>query len=85
MQLVQNLTGIANSPIWTKIERHFSDKALAKLVEDTLQLQRFSLVSDNVALFEQQESARLVNQMQEDLEVEQATPLPEDGNAAPLG
>ena len=83
-QLVQNLTGIANSPIWTKIERHFSDKALAKLVEDTLQLQRFSLVSDNVALFEQQESARLVNQMQEDLEVEQATPLPEEGNAAPL-
>ena len=83
-QLVQNLTGIANSPIWAKIERHFSDKALAKLMEDVLQLQRFALVSDNVALFEQQESARLVNQMQEDLEVEQATPLPEDGNAAPL-
>lgn len=74
-QLIQNLTGIANTTIWPKIERHFSDKSLAKLVEDVLQLQRFSLVSDNVALFEQQEAARLTNQMQEDLEVEQATPI----------
>ena len=81
-QLIQNLTGIASSPIWAKVERHFSDKALAKLVEDSLQLQRFSLVSDNVALFEQQEAQRLQGQMQEDLEVEQTMPL-EGGQGEP--
>lgn len=74
-QLIQNLTGIANSNLWGKIERHFSDKELAKLVEDSLQLQRFSVVSDNAGLFEQAESQRLANQMQEDLAVEQATPI----------
>lgn len=79
-QLVQNLTGIANSPVWAKIEKHISDKALAKLVEDALQLSRFALVSDNVAIFEQQETARLMNQAEEDLEVEQATPLEGEPN-----
>ena len=69
-QLIQNLSGIATSAVWPKIERHISDKALAKLVEDSLQLQRFQLVSDNVALFEQQEAQRLMQTMQEDLEVE---------------
>ena len=77
-QLIQNLTGIANSNLWPKVERHFSDKALAKLIEDSLQLQRFALVSDNAALFEQQEAQRLQGQMQEDLEVEAAQQLPEE-------
>jgi hypothetical protein len=74
-QLVQNLAGIANSGIWPKIERHFSDKALAKLIEDSMQLQRFQLVSDNAALFEQQEAQSLMQQMQEDLAVQAATPI----------
>lgn len=74
-QLIQNLSGIANSGVWPKIERHISDKALAKLVEDSLQLQRFALVSDNASLFEQMEAQRLMGQMQEDLEVEANTPL----------
>lgn len=74
-QLMQNLSGIANSGVWPKIERHMSDKALAKLVEDALQLQRFSLVSDNAGLMDQAESQRLMNQIQENLAVEQETPL----------
>lgn len=74
-QLIQNLTGITNSGVWPKIERHFSDKALAKLVEDSFQLKRFELVSDNISLFEKAEAQRLVNQMAEDLAVEQATPI----------
>jgi len=74
-QLIQNLTGITNSGVWPKIERHFSDKALAKLVEDSFQLKRFELVSDNIALFEKAEAQQLVNQMAEDLAVEQATPI----------
>lgn len=74
-QLVQNLAGITNSGVWPKIERHFSDKGLAKLIEESLQLNRFDLVSDNVALFEQQEAQGIMQQMQEDLAVQAATPI----------
>ena len=74
-QLVQNLTGLANSPIWQKIEPHVSDKKLAKLFEETLQLDRFDLVSDNAGLMDKIESQRLMQQGQEDLAVEQATPI----------
>jgi len=74
-QLIQNLSGIANTGVWPKIEPHMSDKALAKLVEDSLQLQRFALVSDNAGLMDKAESQRLMNQIQEDLSVESETPL----------
>lgn len=83
-QLIQNLTGIASSPLWPKVERHFSDKALSKLIEDSLQLQRFALVSDNVSLFEQQEAQRLAGQMQEDLEVEGQAPVEGASNEPPV-
>lgn len=82
-QLLQNLTGVTNSPVWQKVERHFSDKALANMIEDVLQLERFSVVNDNAALFEQADSQRLAQQLQEDVAVEQATPLEED-DAPPL-
>jgi hypothetical protein len=82
-QLIQNLSGITSSGVWPKIERHFSDKALAKLVEDSFQLKRFEVVSDNISLFEKAEAQRLVNQMAEDLAVEQATPL-EGGEPQPV-
>jgi len=77
-QLVQNLTGLANSPIWAKIEPHISDKKLAKLFEQTLQLERHDLVSDNAGIMDKMESQRLMNQGQEDLAVEQATPLEDE-------
>jgi len=76
-QLVQNLNGIANSPVWQQIAPHTSSLQLANLVEDVLGLQRYQLFKPNVAIFEQQETARLSNQAGEDLQVEQATPLPE--------
>ena len=76
-QLMQNLTGIANTPIWAKIEKHVSDKALARMVEDSLQLQRFSLISDNAGLFEQANSQRIANTLQENVATEQATPISE--------
>lgn len=77
-QTIQNLSGIANSAVWPKIERHFSDKALARMVEDSFQLERFSLISDNAALFEQAAAQRISSQLQEDVATEQATPLQED-------
>lgn len=73
-QLIQNLAGITNSGMWPKIERHFSDKALARLIEDSMQLSRFTLVGDNVSLMEQAEAQQLMQQINEDLAVQQATP-----------
>lgn len=78
-QLMQNLQGIFNSPIGEFIAPHISSKALAKLTEDVLGLSRFDLVQDNVAIFEQAETARLANQVQEELEVEAMTPLEDEG------
>lgn len=69
-QLVQNLTGIANTPIWQQISPHLSTKNLASLVEDALGLSRYDLFIPNVNVFESQETQRLVNQAGEDLEVE---------------
>lgn len=78
-QLIQNLTSLANTPIWQQISPHVSSKQLSKLVEDVLGLGRHQLFRPNVAVFEQQETARLANQASEDLEVENTMPVnPED-------
>ena len=74
-QIVQNLTNLANTPIWQQIAPHISNKQLAKMVEDVLNLDRFALFSPNVALFEQQETQRVGSQLAEDLDVE-ATNMP---------
>lgn len=71
-QLIQNLTGIMNSPIASLLAPHTSSIALAKLVEDVMGLQRYDLFKPNIAIFEQQETQRLASQAQEDLMVEQS-------------
>lgn len=73
-QLMQNLTGLANSAVWQKIEPHISDKALAKLTEDLLQLRRFEIYGDNAGLMDKIETQRLMNTGQEGLETEALTP-----------
>tara|TARA_R110000772_G_scaffold105055_3_gene206647 strand:+ start:2278 stop:4044 length:1767 start_codon:yes stop_codon:yes gene_type:complete len=77
-QLMQNLQGVFSSPMGQTIAPHISPKALAKLVEDTMGLNRFALVQDNVAVMEAAETQRLMGQIQEDLQVESETPLDED-------
>ena len=74
-QLLQNLTGVFNSQIGNIILPHTSATKLASLVEDVLGLGRFELFRPNVAVFEQQETQRLLGQAQEDLEVEQTMPV----------
>lgn len=70
-QLMQNLVGIMNSPIAGLLAPHTSSKQLAKMVEDIMGLGRFQLFRPNIAIFEQQETQRLVGQAQESLQVEQ--------------
>lgn len=74
-QLIQNITAIANSPVWTKIEPHIGDKQLAKLVEELLQLERFNLYGDNAGVMDKVDTQRLMQGGQEDLMAEQATPV----------
>jgi hypothetical protein len=85
-QMMQNLTGIANSAIWQQISPHISSKALARQVEQLLQLERLELIRDNVAVFEQAETQSLVTEAQQELEVQSLTPgtegeapVPEEG------
>lgn len=73
-QLVQNLTNLANTPIWQQIGAHTSSKKLAQLVEEVFGLHKYSLFSPNVAIAEQQETQSLMNQAGEDLEVQNSTP-----------
>lgn len=74
-QLLQNLTGVYNTPLGQMIAPHTSAIAMSEMVADILGVQRFKLYRPNVAVFEQQETQRLMNQAGEDLEVEQATPV----------
>ena len=76
-QMIQNLSGIANTQIWQQISPHVSSVKLAAMVEDLLNLDRFDLVRPNVAVFEQQETQRMAGQASEDLAVEQTMPLPQ--------
>jgi len=74
-QLIQNLNGVFNSTMGEMLRPHTSAKQLSKLVEDVLSLRRYDLFSDNINIFEQAETQRIINQVQEDVEVEQATPV----------
>jgi hypothetical protein len=74
-QLVQNLNTLFNGPVGQQIAPHVSSKKLAKMVESALNLERFSLIQPNIAIYEQAETQEIINQAQEDTAVQQATPL----------
>jgi hypothetical protein len=70
-QMMQNLQGVFSSPIGQIISPHLSALSLARLVEDILGVNRFSLFAPNKAIFEQQETQRLAQAAQENLGTEQ--------------
>ena len=76
-KIIQDLTGLANTNLWAKVEPHVSGKNTAKLIEDTFGLQRFEIFSPNISIFEQQELQQLANQAQQTLEEEAVTPVDE--------
>ncbi len=73
-QDLQNLVGIANTPLWQQVAPHTSAIELTKFIEDITNLRGYGIFRPNVAVVEQQETAGLVGQAQEDLEVQAATP-----------
>lgn len=74
-QMVQNLTNLANTPVWQQIAPHVSSLQLAKMAEDLLGFRRYQLFRPNVAVAENADTQRLAAQTQEDLAVEQTLPV----------
>jgi hypothetical protein len=70
-QLIQNLTGIFNSPIGQMIQPHTSAVNMPRLVEDSLGVGRYELFTPGVAVQEQQNLQRAAGAAQEDLAVEE--------------
>lgn len=74
-QLLQNLAGIMNGPMAEKVLPHISGKQLSKLVEDSLQLTKYQLVRPFIGITEQQEAAEYANTLQEEGQIDAATPI----------
>ena len=77
-QLIQNVMGIFNGPIAGVIAPHVSSIALAKMLEEAMGLEKFQLISPNIAVQEQKETSGQAQQAQGDLENEQAVPVEEE-------
>lgn len=74
-QLIQNLTGVFNSPIGQMIAPHTSSLRMMKLVEDVLGLGRHELFEANIQIAEQQETQTMINQSQENLMMQDEVPM----------
>jgi hypothetical protein len=74
-QLLQNLTGVFNSPIGQLLTPDINRKNLGALVEDILGLNRFQLFQPNKAVFDNQETAALANQAAENNQVAASLPV----------
>ena len=72
-QLMQNLNTLFSGPALQLLAPHTSSIALAKLVEDALNIQRYGLFAPNIAVQEAQETQRVSQGAEEDLAVEQDT------------
>lgn len=70
-QLMQNLNMLGSSNIFQLLQPHTSTVALAKLVEDALNIERYNLFTPNIAIEEQMETERMLRQAQEDMQMEQ--------------
>jgi hypothetical protein len=80
-ELAQTVQTVGAIP---SVAAHISGKAIAKALEENLGWSNYKIVKDNVMLFEQAETQRLMNQLQEDMAVEQQVPtegviVPEEG------
>lgn len=77
-QLIQNVMGIFNGPIAGVIAPHVSSIALAKMLEEAMGLQKFQLISPNIAVQEQKETQGAAQQAEVQLQNEQSIPLEEE-------
>ena len=69
------MSGVFNSAVGQMIAPHVSTKNLAKAVEELFGWEKYAVIRENVAIFEQAETQQLMSNLQEQMEVEQATPV----------
>lgn len=74
-QDLQNVIGIFSSPVGQMVAPHTSSIKMSQFLNDVTGLQAYEIFSPNIAVMEQQETQRMVNQAQEDLAVEQQVPV----------
>ena len=74
--MVQNLNAMMQSQLGIDpaVNIHISGIRLAQMMEELLDLDKFDLVRENVRVFEQMQTQRLLSDASEQLEVEAATP-----------
>lgn len=72
-QLVQNLTNLTGSGLWPTIQPHFSGVKLAKIIENVFDLDDYEVVLPYVALSEQAEGQKMVQSLQEQVQMSAAT------------
>lgn len=66
-QLIQNISGMAQSPVWPFVQSHFSSVKLAKIYENIFGLEEYEVVVPFVALSEQAEGQKLSQSLQENV------------------
>lgn len=64
-ELVQNLSSLAGSALWASVSPHFSGIKLAKILEETFNIQDYEVVLPYVALSEQADGQRQAQALQE--------------------
>jgi hypothetical protein len=77
-QDLQNLIGVANSPLWATISPHVSGKNLAGLIDDIVNIRGYQVFRSNVAVMEARETQSLASQAAEDAQVEATGPSEAD-------
>jgi len=77
-QVLQNLNMTLNGVMGQLVMPHISGKALARLVEDNLQLQRYSLVKPFIGIIEQAEGQEIAMELQAQTQSDMSTPTEEE-------
>jgi len=72
---LQNLIGIANSPLWALVQPHTSGLNLTKFIEDVTAIAGYEIFRPNAAVQESKETQSLMTQAGEDLQMEAGAPV----------
>lgn len=83
-QFVQNMGGVFGGPLGEIIRPHVSSSGLARAVEELFQWERYDIIRENVAIFEQAETQKLANAAQDQVAADSITPTQEVDDEEPL-
>lgn len=72
---LQNLVGIANSPLWALVQPHVSGINLTKFIEDVTSIAGYEIFRTNVAVQEGKDTQALMSMAGEDLAMEASAPV----------